>query len=81
MKPITPTLDDIFGRASTQVDPQKIMDGELEFYNWFWDNAMGASIYVHDGVWPIGPRLDPNFEPADFADVRTATGFEYTKHR
>ncbi len=76
-----PALDEIFGRAAVQVDPAKIEAGELEFYNFMWDNALASSIYVHDGIWPIGPRLDPNFEPADFADVRTPTGFEYTKHR
>jgi hypothetical protein len=53
----------------------------LEFYNFMWENAMAASIYVHEGVWPIGPRLDPNFEPADFADVRTPTNFESVRHR
>jgi peptide/nickel transport system substrate-binding protein len=76
-----PILDEIFGRAATQVDQAKIEAGELEFYNFMWDNAMASSIYVHDGVWPIGPRLDPNFEPADFADVRTATNFESIRHR
>ena len=76
-----PKLDEIFNRAATQVDQAKIEAGELEFYNWMWDNAMASSIYVHDGVWPIGARLDPNFEPADFADVRTATNFESIRHR
>ena len=76
-----PIIDEIFGRAATQTDPLKIQAGELEVYNWRWDNAMASSIYVHDGVWPIGPRLDPDFNPADYSDVRTATGFEYTKHR
>ena len=76
-----PSLDEIFNRAATQVDPQKIKDGELEFYNFMFKHAMASSIYVHDGVWPIGPRIDPNFEPADFSDVRTATGFEFVRHR
>jgi peptide/nickel transport system substrate-binding protein len=76
-----PILDEVFGRAAVQVDQAKIEAGELEFYNFMWENAMASSIYVHDGVWPIGPRIDPNFEPADFADVRTPTGFEYTQHR
>ena len=76
-----PIIDEIFGRAATQTDPLKIQAGELEFYNWMWDNAMASSIYVHDGVWPIGARLDPDFDPSDYSDVRTATGFEYTKHR
>ncbi|MCH8988356.1 MAG: ABC transporter substrate-binding protein [Chloroflexi bacterium] len=76
-----PIIDEIFGRAAKQTDPLKIQAGELEFYNWMWDNAMASSIYVHDGVWPIGPRLDPDFDPADYSDVRTATGFEYVKHR
>ena len=76
-----PKLDEIFGRAKVQVDPKKIEAGELEFYNFMWENAMAASIYVHEGVWPIGPRLDPNFEPADFADVRTPTNFESVRHR
>jgi len=76
-----PALDEIFNRAAVQVDRDKIHAGELEFYNFMWDNAMASSIYVHDGVWPIGPRLDPDFEPGDFSEVRTATGFEYAKHR
>ena len=76
-----PTLDEIFGRAAVQVDQAKIEAGELEFYNFMWENAMASSIYVHDGVWPIGARLDPNFEPADFADVRTPTNFESIRHR
>ena len=76
-----PIIDEIFERAAAQTDPLLIEAGELEFYNWMWDNAMASSLYVHDGVWPIGARLDPNFEPADFADVRTATNFESIRHR
>ena len=44
-----------------------------------FDNAIMASTYTHDGIWPIGPRLDPDWQPTDYSEVRTATAFEYTK--
>ncbi|SVB08923.1 uncharacterized protein METZ01_LOCUS161777, partial [marine metagenome] len=44
-------------------------------------NSMAASLYVHDGLWPAGPRIDPVWEPTDFSDMKAPSGFEYVKHR
>jgi hypothetical protein len=46
-----------------------------------YDNVMAFALYNHDGVWPIGPALDPDWTPFGFSEVRTPTGFEYIKHR
>jgi hypothetical protein len=46
-----------------------------------YDNVMSFALYAHDGVWPIGPALDPEWMPWGFSEVRTPTGFEYIKHR
>ena len=64
-----------------ETDPAKIQAGEREIYDWIFDNAFMASTYTHDGIWPIGPRLEPGWQPTDYSEVRTATAFEYAQPR
>jgi hypothetical protein len=64
-----------------EVDPVKIQEGEREIYDWIFDNSFAASLYVHDGIWPVGARLDTDFGPVDFSEIRTTVGLEYAKHR
>jgi len=76
-----PWLDEHIWDTQKQVDQAKIEAGELEVYNWIWDNSMAASLYVHDGLWPAGPRIDPDWRPTDFSDMKAPSGFEFVKHR
>ncbi|PKB58843.1 MAG: hypothetical protein BZY83_04895 [SAR202 cluster bacterium Casp-Chloro-G2] len=76
-----PWMEERVSAASVEVDPAKIRADEREIYDWIFDNSFASSLYVHDGIWPIGPRLDPDFGPTDFSEVRTTVGFEYAKHR
>ena len=76
-----PKLDELIWHTQKQVAQAEIEAGELEVYNFIWDNSMAASLYVHDGLWPAGPRIDPIWEPTDFSDMKAPSGFEYVKHR
>jgi len=74
-----PWLEEHVSAATIEVDPIKIQQAEREIYDWIFDNSTSSSLYVHDGIWPIGPRLDPNWKPLDWSEVRTASAFEYAK--
>jgi hypothetical protein len=63
------------------VDPVKLRVKETEVADWMFKNVMSFALYAHDGVWVVGPRLDPDWTPIDFSEVRTPSGFEYIKHR
>jgi len=76
-----PWLDEHIWDTQRQVEQSKIEAGELEIYNWIWEHSIASSLYVHDGLWPAGPRIDPNWRPTDFSDMRAPSGFEYIKHR
>ena len=76
-----PWLDENIWWTQKQVAQSKIEEGELKVYNWIWENSMASSLYVHDGLWPAGPRIDPVWEPTDFSDMKAPSGFEYVKHR
>ena len=76
-----PWIEEHVSAATVEVDPVKIQQAEREIYDWIFDNSFAASLYTHDGIWPVGPRLDPDWSPTDFSEVRTAVAFEYTKHR
>ena len=76
-----PWLDEHIWDTQKQVEQSAIEAGELKVYNFIWDNSMAASLYVHDGLWPAGPRIDPVWEPTDFSDMKAPSGFEYVKHR
>ena len=74
-----PWLEENVSAATVEVDPVKIQQAERDIYDWIFDNSTSSSLYVHDGIWPIGPRLDPNWKPLDWSEVRTASAFEYAK--
>ena len=76
-----PWIEEHVGATSVEVDPVKIQEGEREIYDWIFDNSFAASLYVHDGIWPVGARLDTDFGPVDFSEIRTTVGLEYAKHR
>ena len=76
-----PWLNEHIHDTQKQVEQSKIEAGELEVYNWIWENSVASSLYVHDGLWPAGPRIDPDWRPTDFSDMKAPSGFEYVKHR
>lgn len=76
-----PWLDEHIFDTQKQVVQSKIEAGELEIYNWIWEHSMASSLYVHDGLWPAGPRIDPDWRPTDFSDMKAPSGFEFVKHR
>ena len=76
-----PELTELIWHTQKQVDQAEIEAGELAVYNFIWDNSMAASLYVHDGLWPSGSRVDPDWRPTDFSDMKAPSGFEYVKHR
>ena len=76
-----PILDEMIWRTQGQVDPELVKAGELEIYNWIWENSTSSSLYIHDGLWPAGPNIDPDWRPTDFSDMKAPSGFEFVKHR
>ena len=76
-----PWLQEKVTIASKQVDPIKLAEQEKEVYNWFYDNVMGFGLYAFDGIWPMGPKLDPDFTPFSYSETRLPNSFEYIKHR
>ena len=64
-----------------ETNPSLVAEKERNVYGWFYDNVMAFALYAHDGIWPVGVRLDPEWTPIDFSEVRSPSGFEYIKHR
>lgn len=71
-----PWLQEHVTDAKAEVNPVELARKEIEVYGWFSDNVMGFGLYAFDGTWPVGPKLDPIWEPIDFRDIRTPEGFE-----
>jgi len=76
-----PWMEEHITEALAEVDPVKLAVKEKEIYGWFYDNVMAFALYAHDGVWPVGPKLDPKWTPFGFSEVARPSGFEYIKHR
>lgn len=76
-----PWMEEHITDALSEVDPSKLGKKEKEVYSWMYDNVMSFALYAHDGIWPVGSRLDPEWTPFDFSEVRSPSGFEYIKHR
>ncbi len=64
-----------------ETNPNLVSEKERKVYGWMYDNVMSFGIYAHDGIWPVGKRLDPEWTPLGFSEVRSPSGFEYIKHR
>ena len=64
-----------------ETNPELVAEKERNVYGWMYDNVMAFAIYAHDGIWPVGSRLDPEWRPVDFSEVRSPTGLEYIRHR
>ena len=76
-----PWMEEHVTATKLETDPARIQAGEREIYDWIFDNAFMASTYTHDGIWPVGPRIEPGWQPTDYSEVRTATAFEYAQPR
>ncbi len=64
-----------------ETNPNLVAEKERTVYGWMYDNVMAFALYAHDGVWPVGKRLDPDWTPIDFSEVRSPSGFEYIRPR
>ena len=76
-----PWMEEAITDLLAETNPDLVAEKERNVYGWFYDNVMAFALYAHDGVWPIGERLDPEWTPIDFSEVRSPSGFEYIKHR
>lgn len=76
-----PWIEEHVSAATIEVNPVRIQDKERQIYDWIFDNSFASALYSHDGVWPIGRRVNPDWRPTDFSEVRIATSFEYAKPR
>ena len=75
-----PWIQEHVSAALTEVDPVQLRIKELEVYDFFYDNVMAFGLYAFDGLWPVGPKLDPVWTPISFSNVLKPMGFEYIKH-
>ena len=64
-----------------ETTPSQVAEKERKVYGWMYDNVMAFALYSHDGIWPVGQRLDPVWRPIDFSEPGYPSGFEYIKHR
>ena len=76
-----PWMEENITDLLAETDPVQVAEKERNVYGWFYDNVMAFALYAHDGIWPVGARLDPDWTPIDFSEVRSPSGFEYIKHR
>jgi peptide/nickel transport system substrate-binding protein len=76
-----PWLQEHVTDAKAEVNPAELARKEVEVYGWFFDNVMGFGLYAFDGIWPIGPKLDPDWTPFAYSEPRLPNSFEYIKHR
>ena len=76
-----PWMEENITDLLAETNPDLVGEKERNVYGWFYDNVMAFALYAHDGIWPVGQRLDPEWTPIDFSEVRSPSGFEYIKHR
>ena len=76
-----PWLQERVTDAKAEVNPVELTRKEREVYGWFFDNVMGFGLYAFDGIWPVGPKLDPDWTPYAYSEPRLPNSFEYIKHR
>ena len=76
-----PWMEENITDLLAETNPDLVGEKERNVYGWFYDNVMAFALYAHDGIWPVGQRLDPDWTPIDFSEVRSPSGFEYIKHR
>ena len=76
-----PWMQEKITDALKEVDPVKLAEKEREIYSFFYDNVMAFGLYAFDGIWPVGPKLDPDWTPFSFSETRLPNSFEYIKHR
>ena len=76
-----PWMEENITDLLAETNPVQVAEKERKVYGWFYDNVMAFALYAHDGIWPVGARLDPEWRPIDFSEVRSPSGFEYIKHR
>jgi ABC-type transport system substrate-binding protein len=73
-----PWLDEMTDRAIRAVDPQERQQLEREIARFVYDNAItNFALYIFDGVWPVGPRIEAWDEGVQHRDLRSMNGFEY----
>ncbi len=75
-----PWLEEAITDLLAETDPVRVAEKERRVYDWFYGKVMAVSLYAHDSIWPVGARLDPDWQLIDFSDVRSPSGFEYIKH-
>ncbi len=76
-----PVMQEMITDALAEVDPALLTTKERDAYGWFFDNVMGFGLYAFDGIWPVGPKLDPEWTPLSYSETRLPNSFEYIKHR
>ena len=52
-----------------ETNPVLVGEKERKVYGWFYDNVMAFALYAHDGIWPVGKRLDSEWTPIGYSEV------------
>ena len=62
-------MEEHISAALLQVDPVKLAEQTKEIYGWMCDNVMAFALYSYEGLWPVGPKLDPDWAPIGYSDM------------
>jgi peptide/nickel transport system substrate-binding protein len=78
-----PYLEELVPQAQQAVDPAERTRLETEVGKFMADNAIYASLYWWDAVWPVGPGIDDKSwsENLFYGDIRNINGFEWIQPR
>ena len=78
-----PWLEERVSKAQQAVDPTERTRLELEVGQFMAHNAIYASLYWWDAVWPVGPNIDDKSwsENLFYGDIRNINGFEWIEPR
>ena len=75
-----PFLEELAPRILGAVSPDARSKLELESARWMFDNVFGQiGLYTIDGVWAVGPRVQPWLGHIRQGDLRQMNGMEWAK--
>tara|TARA_B100000315_G_scaffold243047_1_gene266006 strand:- start:1939 stop:4239 length:2301 start_codon:yes stop_codon:yes gene_type:complete len=66
-------------RATAKDDRERL---EMEIARFMFDNVFGQTgLYVYDGIWAVGPKLEPWDDHIKRGDLRQQNGMEWARPR
>ena len=76
-----PYITPRFTAANDTFDPPTRQKIQQELGDWVWDNKLSIGLYVSNGIYALGPKVDPWTEHMERNDPRRISGMEWAIHR